>query len=51
MAVNLQDFYDYKNTLMQDLLTNETIVKLLKDDLDMEDAYTLAYKQVFPFEL
>lgn len=46
----LQDFYDYKNKLMEDLLTNEAIVKLLDKDVDLEDAQRLAYKQVFPCE-
>lgn len=48
--MNLRDFYDYKNQLMGDLLTNEKIVLLLNDDLEMTDAASLAYTQVFPFE-
>ena len=47
----LEDLYDYKNKLMEDLLTNENIVRLLDKDIKMEDAYKLAYKQVFPCEL
>ena len=46
--MNLKDFYDYKNQLMEDLLTNEKIVGLLDDTISIEDAYKLAYKQVFP---
>lgn len=46
----LQDFYDYKNKLMEDLLTNEEVVRLLDADIEMEDAPRLAYKQVFPCE-
>jgi len=48
--MQLQEFFDYKNRLMEDLLTNETIVKLLNDDLPFEDASALMYKQVFPYE-
>lgn len=46
----LQDFFDYKNKLMEDLLTNEEVVRLLDADIEMEDAPRLAYKQVFPCE-
>lgn len=48
--MQLQEFFDYKNQLMEDLLTNEAIVKLLDQNISMEDASTLAYKQVFPCE-
>lgn len=46
----LRIFYDYKNTLMQALLTNEKIVHLLDPDIDMDDAASLAYTKVFPYE-
>lgn len=48
--MNLRDLYDYKNTLMEDLLTNENIVKLVNKDIPMEDAYQLAYEQIYPSE-
>ena len=50
--MQLQEFFDYKNRLMKDLLTNEAIVKLLDDSIkDIEEAYDkLAFKQVFPFD-
>lgn len=48
--MQLQDFYDYKNKLMEDILTNEKIVHLINEDIKMEDAYKLAYDQVFPAE-
>ena len=35
---------------MGDLLTNEEIVKLLDEDIALEDAGNLAYKSVFPCE-
>ena len=48
--MQVQDFFDYKNQLMNDLLTNEDIVKLIEDDINVEDAGWLAYKRVFPYE-
>lgn len=48
--MQLQEFFDYKNQLMEDLLTNEEIVKLLDDSIMLQHADTLAYSQVFPCE-
>lgn len=48
--MKLDDFYDYKNKLMEDLLTNENIVRILNERLPMSSAKTLAYTQVFPCE-
>lgn len=48
--MQLQEFFDYKNQLMGDLLTNEEIVRLLDDDIALEDAGNLAYESVFPCE-
>lgn len=49
--MQLQDFFDYKNRFMEDILTNKTIVSLLCDEkIPLEDAGKLVYKQVFPFE-
>lgn len=48
--MQLQEFFDYKNQLMEDLLTSESIVRLLDDDISMDDVGKLAYKNVFPFE-
>ena len=46
----LDEFFDYKNKLMEDLLTNESIVSLINDNVDLQSAKTLRYTQVFPFE-
>lgn len=47
----LQDFYDYKNQLMKDLLTNEAIVRLLQDERGRpSDPKQMIYSQVFPYE-
>lgn len=48
--MQLQDFFDYKNKLMEDLLTNETIVNLIDEDVRFEDAKSLAYNNIFPYE-
>jgi hypothetical protein len=48
--MQLSEFFDYKNKLMEDILTNESIVKLLDDSVELSDAKCLAYKNVFPYE-
>lgn len=48
--MQLEEFFDYKNTCMEDLLTNETIVKLVNENVSLENAGSLVYEQVFPFE-
>lgn len=47
----LEEFYDYKNQMMEDILTTKSIVDLLGNDVVHEiPALELAYTQVFPFE-
>lgn len=48
----LKEFFDYKNRLMEDLLTNKNIVALLNDFDDRKPATAeeLVYTQVFPYE-
>lgn len=48
--MQLEDFYDYKNQLMKDLLTSKEVVELLDEDTSVEDGYKLAYTRVFPYE-
>lgn len=48
--MQLSEFFDYKNKLMEDLLTNPEIVKLLDAKIELKDAGDLAYKHVFPYE-
>ena len=50
--MQLQEFFDYKNRLMYDLLTNEQIVRIIDPAIDnIEHAFErLAYKRVFPFD-
>lgn len=48
--MQLEDFYDYKNQLMEDVLTTKSIVELLDANSNIENALDLRYTQVFPFE-
>ena len=48
--MQLEEFFDYKNQLMKDLLTNETIVSLVGEDLESCDPADLAYTRIFPYE-
>lgn len=49
--MQLEEFFDYKNRMIEDLLTSESIVRLLADDCKpIKDVGELVYKQVFPFE-
>ena len=47
----LEEFFDYKNLLMKELCSNETIVRMVtgKDDVRIPN-HDLAYTQIFPFE-
>lgn len=49
--MNLSELFDYKNQLMDDLLTNRKIVHLLCDgEKAIDDPRELVYTQVFPYE-
>lgn len=48
--MQLSEFFDYKNKLMEDLLANPEVVKLLDDSVEMRNASSLAYTHVFPYE-
>lgn len=48
--MQLEEFYDYKNQLVGDMLTNEEIVKLINEEIPFSKAESLAYSQVFPYE-
>lgn len=49
--MQLDEFFDYKNRLMEDLLTSKQIVKLLSDDCKtIHKPDSLVYSQVFPYE-
>lgn len=47
----LEELFDYKNKLAEDVLTNEAIVALLSDDcIATAHPECLMYNQVFPYE-
>ena len=47
----LEFLFNYKNHLMEDLLTNERILTMLSDDAATpSDPDAMMYKQVFPYE-
>lgn len=48
--MQLTEFFDYKNKLMEQLLTSKEIVELLNPDISLSEAPSLAYKVVFPCE-
>lgn len=49
--MRLDEFYDYKNILMETLCSDERIVRLITDSSDADvPNYDLPYTQVFPFE-
>lgn len=49
--MQLDIFFEYKNQLVKDLVTNERIVELMTDKaVSVEDAASLIYTQVFPYE-
>lgn len=48
--MQLEEFFDYKDQLAEDLVTSEEIVKLLDENIAMEKADSLIYKQIYPYE-
>lgn len=46
----LDELFDYKNQLMEDLLTHKDIVALVNESVDLKKAKSLVYKQIFPYE-
>lgn len=49
--MQLEEFYDYKNQLMADLVTSRDIVGLMSDERKVIDnPETLIYEQIFPYE-
>ena len=49
--MQLDEFFHYKNQLMDDLLTSKRIITLLSDDCKtIRSPESLVYSQVFPYE-
>ena len=49
--MNLEEFFDYKNLMVKDICSNETIVKALTENENASvPNHQLPYTQVFPYE-
>lgn len=48
--MHLDEFFKYKNKLMEDILTTPSIVDLISPGIKPEKIHDLAYRQVFPYE-
>lgn len=51
--MELDEFFDYKNKLMEDLITNSEIIKLLNNECvigENQNPGSLIYSQIFPYE-
>ena len=48
--MHLDEFFHYKNQLLDDLLTDEEIVGLINSDVTLDQAQTLVWDQVMPVE-
>lgn len=48
--MHLDEFFHYKNQLLDDLLTDEEILHLINSDVTPEEAQTLVWNQVMPVE-
>lgn len=48
--MQLEEFFDYKDQLIGDILTKESIVHLINEKYTIDTAPSLVYEQVFPFE-
>lgn len=48
--MQLEEFFRYKNQLMEDLVTNENIVKLIDCRCPFANAEELIYSKIFPYE-
>lgn len=49
--MQLTEFFDYKNKMMEDLITNPEIVKLMNNEcVTSENPSDMIYTQIFPYE-
>ena len=48
--MQLEELFDYKNQFMSGILTNPEIVRLIDENVSVENAEELVYKNVFPLE-
>lgn len=48
--MNLGEIYNYKNKLMEIILTDADIVRLIDDSVPLNDSAKLMYSKVFPYQ-
>ena len=49
--MQLNEFFEYKNQLIKDLLTSEEIIRLVDDEnVSGDDPASLVYRQIYPYE-
>lgn len=48
--MQLDEFFNYKNKFMDDILSDDSIVKLINNKYSISNSANLVYKQVFPYE-
>ena len=48
--MHLDEMFQYKNQLLEELLTDEEIVHLINPDVRLEDAQSMVWDQVMPVE-
>ena len=48
--MQLEEFFDYKNRLVYDLLSNQNVVKILNRGCNVSTPEELVYKRIFPYE-
>ena len=49
--MQLQEFFDYKNQLMDDLLTNQKIIELINHNITLDNAKELVYFSNIPLRI
>jgi hypothetical protein len=48
--MRLEEFFDYKNRLVKDMLTEEEIVSLIDPNKNYDDPRDMVYDNIYPFE-
>lgn len=48
--MQLEEFFDYKNRLVYDLLSNDVIVSIISSGCNIDKPEHLVYKRIFPYE-
>lgn len=48
--MELYEFFNYKNQVINDILTNEKIIELIDPSVDIKDVHKLVYNHIYPYE-